>query len=902
MGVGPNKACRLLCVVLVLTVCNWHLSLVSSEAESLDVKLRDRMSTCPVVKLRGLANSKNRPKKTRRLTLFEACIWLSVMIFNQVLRSLIAHITTLLLRAGDVELNPGPTPPASPTYRAETAARDTAQLANSSDTVANPTLPKYQLEAQQATPTSQDVQTQRKVVVPGLPIPAAMAQVAQSFQDQNVESPQSDGLTVEYPPPRLSYEFPTFEEREPQPGESVPVIFHPTKAKDDTDGYDDVGMHQPTTRDEAMSPPRQPHSMKRLSLQRTASPIAKPIAPEVRKQSRAQVLDQQKDVVRLVKLVLDKDEATAAAKRLLDFFVGANKLYRSGEKCPVCPICLKDKKDRGGQQKSHVIPKSILHHYWEIHSSSEQRDYILDFSRDERLAAGSLTYQLLCEKCETYYSKFEEYLLSLYLYLAAQEDTTKDIIVTHKDKNASSWLKYILANILFRGILTNIDLDERFQQQHIIDEIYFLWKFCSEKLEAASQQFTLPNLKVFLLPNKAFCSNLDDFMYPFEMLLRMPQCTELIQQKGEETFFYLKFDCFHIVLPLCEISKTYFETFNCGLASEDCNLCLRWSIQPKTDIVRHKKLIEFSYPPEDASLKDHFPEVLLRWCTLLYEKFASRVYNHPRLQRSFLAGIERYRGAKYVGFNVQERLQQAEALKYRTTDKRPSQTMTFEDQRNVLKNIKMYALKASRQSPLRRRAYEELQRMKEEHNTEIANMNAALAEAKRDLGNTRGDLGSTRDELEKKKQDHETYRAASESQIATLQKKVADLRDEISHQNEKIAVARSDLLSSRKERDSEKEISQHQSQSHVENFRRIKFVYTSSMRHAHAHGEQNKWIVDSLRKTIDYMATDFEYLKEVTQGSDLHQTYQELYDECKRLLTLTPPKSPTSADHIEPLK
>ena len=50
------------------------------------------------------------------------------------------------------------------------------------------------------------------------------------------------------------------------------------------------------------------------------------------------------------------------------------------------------------------------------------------------------------------------------------------------------------------------------------------------------------------------------------------------------------------------------------------------------------------------------------------------------------------------------------------------------------------------------------------------------------------------------------------------------------------------------------------------------------------------------------MATDFEYLAEVAQGSSLHQTYKELRDECKRLLALTPaPNSPTSADHVKQL-
>ena len=360
--------------------------------------------------------------------------------------------------------------------------------------------------------------------------------------------------------------------------------------------------------------------------------------------------------------------------------------------------------------------------------------------------------------------------------------------------------------------------------------------------------------------------------------------------------------------PLCDTSKAYFETFNNGLESKGCNLCLRWSIQPKTDIIRHEKLIEFSYSPEDASLKDHFPGVLLSWCTSLYEKFVSRVYNHPRLKQSFLAGVDRYRGAKYIGFNVEERMQLAEALKCRISDKHASQTVTFEEQCSILskENHKIYVLNASRNSPLKRRAHEEC-------NAEIANMHAALAEAKRELGDTRKELGSTREEAKRNQE-------VSERRVEMLQAEVAHLSEKNSYLNENMAAAVSDLLSSRAERTAlseendslreelkstkanqqlVEETSMHQSRLHQESFRRIKLSYASSLRRPHR--EQNEWIIDDLKKTIEDMGTDFEYLVEVTQGSSLHQIYKELNDECKKLLVLTPPESPTSADHVKRL-
>ena len=867
------------------------------------------LGSCPVVRLRGLSTSKNRRKKTRTLNRFEVFVFLNMMSFAQLLRSLVAHIAALLLRAGDVELNPGPPPTAISPIRdrtepssVSTSNQDTDQLTPASDEPIH-----GQVKPLEASSPDLNLPVNREGTALNTPLNTAVPSFDLQFFPGKEEALDNVVSNISSDVKR------PISQAEQQKNKSmvIGIAVRQEKAEENDSEVGASNTDQPTTKSDFVALSSQ--TQKRLSLQRTASP--KDIASGVHKQSRKSVLQQQGNVLQLLETVLDKepvDDATAA-RRLLHFFVGANKLYRSGEKCPVCPICLKLKKESGGQQKSHVIPKGILHYYWKMHSTSEKTDYILDFSRDERLAAGSLTYQLLCGDCETYYSTTEQHLLNVYVYLAANPNI--DIIITHKDMYATSWLKHILANILFRGVLTNIDLDERFWQESIIDEVYSLWKFCTR---ASS---TLPNLKVFLLPNKPFCSNLGDFMYPFEILIRMPRCTELIQQKDEGMFLYTKFDCFHVVLPLCETSRAYFETFNNGLVAKDCDLCLRWSIHPKTEKITRNKLIDFKYPPECASLKDHFPEILLRWCASLYEEFISRVYNHPRLRHSFLAGIERYRGAQYVGFNVKERMQQAEALKRNIFDERASQTTTFEEQCNLLgkEKFEKYVLKASRQSPLRRKDHEELQQLRKEYDTEVAYMNAALADTKRDLGDTRKELGSTRDRLEKAEQNLETCEEVSGRQITTLQTEVTRLSDKVSYQDEKMAITVSDLLSSRAElKDSREEnttlreeldsaradqeqledIIKHQSQIHQKDFERIRFLYTSSLRHSLTRSqEQNMWTIDLLKKAIDDMASDFEYLTEVTQGRNLQQVYKELHDKCKKLLTLSPPTTPTSTEN-----
>ena len=832
------------------------------------------MSTCPFVKLRGLArDSKARHKKSKELSRFEIFVWFTVMTIIHFLRTLTALLHTLLIRAGDVELNPGPPPEmiAPPTGENEPSSastpKDTDQVTPISDEpVHGYTKP---LAATSPSDSSANLPVERKLAGLDTAVSKTMPSVGlQLFQtekegSQNVVSDFNGA--IEHPVPQAEH----LKDESKMTGSDITIY---KKESDSEAGVGAVPVTteavQPAAGDDddektdivAVSPPRQPRSMKRLSLQRTGTP--KPTTSETRKQSREQ---QQVEVIDLMQVTLDKepvDDGTEA-KRLLNFFVGANKLYRSGEKCPVCPICRKLKKERGGQQKSHVIPKSILHYYWKIHSTSEQTDYILDFSRDERLAAGSLTYQLLCRNCEIYYSVTEEQLLRMYLYLGANPNT--DVKITYKEGNAPLWLKYILANILFRGILTNIDLDDHFQQQNIIDEIYSLWKFCSGTLETVSEQFTPPNLKVFLLSNKRFCSTLDDFMYPFEMLLRMPRCTELIQQKEVGTFFYTKFDSFHVVLPLCETSRAYFDTFNNGIMTEGCNLHLRWSAHPKADITRQGKLIRFNYPPECESLKDHFPEVLLKWCTSLYEEFVSRLYNHPRPRRSFLAGIERYRGAEYIGFNIDERMKQADILKCKGLDKRASLSTTFEEQCKLRDKTQLdkYVQTASRHSPLRRREQEE--------------------------------LGTTRKKLENKEQE-----------LETLKTECIHLSAKVSYQNEKLDIITSDLLSSRaevtasrsenatlrEELASEREINVRHIQIDQERFRKTKFLFMSTLRKDRNH----VWLIDHLKKSITDMATDFEYLMEVTQGSSLHQTYEELRDESKKLLVFSPPSSPISTD------
>ena len=48
------------------------------------------------------------------------------------------------------------------------------------------------------------------------------------------------------------------------------------------------------------------------------------------------------------------------------------------------------------------------------------------------------------------------------------------------------------------------------------------------------------------------------------------------------------------------------------------------------------------------------------------------------------------------------------------------------------------------------------------------------------------------------------------------------------------------------------------------------------------------------------MGADFEYFAEVTQGTDIHQVYKELNEECTTLLSMSPPSTPPSPTPLSP--
>ena len=791
MGFTPNNARRCLCVALVLMMCNCYLSLVSSEAsDSLDIKLLDRMSTCPVIKLRGLAKDQRR-KKTRRLTLFEAYLWLSVMTFTQLLRSVVAFIAALLLRAGDVELNPGPTPPTSPTpsdldgaEAAATIPRDTAQVA-ASNTLFNPELdpetplPRLQIESQQSTPGSQDhVQSEREIMIaPAAAVPSIIAHGPQRFQNQKDESRQNDDSAVKHPPPQLSYKFPEVEQQEPQQGESVPVILVPevpqVKAKEDIDSRDDDRMYREHDFGE---------------LQRVGSSVSR---QEFVEWHQRQIME----------MIGTNNSISENGDDWIKFVISANKLLRIGEDCIACPMCCIKKPSK---IESHIFPRALLTVFKRIHCSNkknEYNDFIYDFSRGVRMGPRALCYPMLCGSCEKLCD--EESLRKLYIFLMDKPD--KDCFRVPSD---DFWLQRVLANIMFRGLIIADNLPEELQ------DVNFKRWFMALREHCKSSE-SIPNFRLFLLPNQSIDSGLIAFIYPFEYILRSPMFSTIIRDKMKEIrFIYTKFDCFHLVLPLDGKSDDYFNYFHEGLETSGYTkhryIDLRWTLHGpgiyKRKFDRETKSVQYS--ASEQIKPSFFPEILLKVALDQYSRYLSMIYSHSdksdlaahcKGMIEFLPGLDHeYPSKDFSGATVRDIPEPSKQPGIGPSDVIFLKKL-LEDDLSTMIN------KAAKISPFG------LQQIKiEEHSAEITQTKEELAKKRKELRRKEDDMKAMKkvmenltkviDSAESNEQMERRKRRLLEVDLAQRNDHIRSIQDELIVYQQRLQIVHSLLSKERRER------------------------------------------------------------------------------------------------------
>ena len=286
-------------------------------------------------------------------------------------------------------------------------------------------------------------------------------------------------------------------------------------------------------------------------------------------------------------------------------FHDANQKYLLQQRHGQCPMCWTEFKK---PSRSHIIPAGVLKVFkriWCSNNENQYKDFIYHFEKKTTMTAKKCSQQLLCPICEEKCSTEEQKLRELYISIMHDPDSPG-----FKVPNEECWFLYVLANIMFRGLLVNVDLSEHniLNNEHFVKVFTILWKYCF--LTKTERQLldsrNVPDLRIFLLSSKPFLkTEVNDFTQPVERLLRNPQFTTLHKVESR-TFLYCKFDCFHVVLPINMASKQYFDQYDNGYTELEGSFTLQWT--------------------EPTIPLKHFPEMLFRLIFPDYERFIQQVH------------------------------------------------------------------------------------------------------------------------------------------------------------------------------------------------------------------------------------------------------------------------------------
>lgn len=333
---------------------------------------------------------------------------------------------------------------------------------------------------------------------------------------------------------------------------------------------------------------------------------------------------------------------------LRKFYYIANQLLIFHQKIEICLLCISKKKK--GKPRSHIFPEALLYSYGAIHyyqySDDKDKRFILDMSKmhpDKRIARMSpktVRFPLCCESCESRASSDEKFLLETYEYIMAS-GTVQDITIEEKEYHR---LKHVLAILLFRGALLAINFHEDIflpGYKDIFFKAFFeLRNFCCE--DDSDKYATLPtarNFHLFLLPNGHFNPNNIEPTYVLDCQLRNPQFTS-VAYSGETPFLYMKFDCFHCVLPFYgDIEGLTDENSFSG--KWETTLLATTSKGDSTVSSKEKKIIVIS--PQTAINK--FPEPLLHYNLFQPETLLSCIMD-LQFPKNIVAAIQMSRMVK----------------------------------------------------------------------------------------------------------------------------------------------------------------------------------------------------------------------------------------------------------------
>ncbi len=214
---------------------------------------------------------------------------------------------------------------------------------------------------------------------------------------------------------------------------------------------------------------------------------------------------------------------------------------------------------------SHIWPRALFRAYKKIHGDDTSKEFQLSINNDvdpsfKIIGLEKIAVHILCGECDAKTSGEENMLSRHYSFFSAYPKHRL------KFKNSKSWFQRILAVIMVKGILMNCNL---LKERRNASYTKFLDLI---QLAISPTQYAPPKLCVFLLPHSLY-SNLDIFS-SFERQLRYPSFPSIcdLQEIGEKgRFYYMQFDCMHVVCPIDDGSAKYFQSFQDFWDSRDMN-------------------------------------------------------------------------------------------------------------------------------------------------------------------------------------------------------------------------------------------------------------------------------------------------------------------------------------------
>ena len=235
------------------------------------------------------------------------------------------------------------------------------------------------------------------------------------------------------------------------------------------------------------------------------------------------------------------------------FFLIANQLLLQRQEFNYCPLCCCHKKERSldgvsEYPTSHIWSKCLLTEFGEIHKTGVKA-FIANMTNDPKVdSPGNMSLKMLCATCEKTPSKQERQLSEHYRVIMGNPNCHVPI------NNENDWMKFLFATFLIRGLFMNVNLVKELPNSDLFDALFDLLDYCNGRSRELKRK-----LYLFMLPNQAYKPKLQEFLYVFELQLRSPHFTSVVKFE-HGSCLYTKFDCFHCVYPICKQCIDYLES------------------------------------------------------------------------------------------------------------------------------------------------------------------------------------------------------------------------------------------------------------------------------------------------------------------------------------------------------